>query len=394
MSRDSAIRQRERSDWLERAEAAAPVLADCADESARLRTLAPQAVQTLRDHGIFAMAGIPELGGHDVHPATQVEVLETLAAADLSGGWIAMIQTHIGAIAGARLPDGPALDALFGDGYPSVAGTANPEGQARADTDGQFRQFRLSGRWSFASGIRHCDWVMAGAIRTDLDRPAPISFALSTQDVEIEDSWHVIGLQGTGSCHYRIDDADGLAVDPAFQIGARPDGSAWRGGRWHSAPTWAFVGPGHCGIALGAARRALQIAAESAERQRFGQARAVADRAAFQRDYGQAAARYAAARAYALAVFDDAVDLCDAGQPVTPAGEAAIRAAGVYVTDAALEIVRFTHRHGGGAAGFQGHPLEQLLRDISMAAQHIYCADTAYERHGAFLLNRRADGVL
>lgn len=76
MSRTSVERQRERSEWVERAESVGPTLSQHADASARLKTLAPESVSTLEDGGFFAMASPREVGGYDVHPANQVEAFE------------------------------------------------------------------------------------------------------------------------------------------------------------------------------------------------------------------------------------------------------------------------------------------------------------------------------
>ena len=102
MSRTSPERQRERSDWIERAES----------------------VSALEGAGFFAMASPQEVGGYDIHPATQVEAFEQLASADVSGGWVAMIQAETPGMAGAHLRDGIGLDAVFGHGFPRVADSA------------------------------------------------------------------------------------------------------------------------------------------------------------------------------------------------------------------------------------------------------------------------------
>ena len=65
-----------------------------------------------------------------------------------------------------------------------------------------------------------------------------------------------------------------------------------------------------------------------------------------------------------------------------------------WVTDACVDVVRFAHHTGGGAAAFSDSPLQRLLRDILVASQHIYVADSAYERTGAFRLGRRPASVL
>ena len=136
MSRTSPERQRERSDWIERAESIGEILSDHAAESADAKTLAPASVTALEDAGFFAMASPREVGGHDVHPATQVEAFEQLATADLSSGWVAMIQAETPGMAGSHLADGLGLDTVFGDAFPRIAGTR----QSAGDCDGVARR--------------------------------------------------------------------------------------------------------------------------------------------------------------------------------------------------------------------------------------------------------------
>ena len=76
MSRTSAERQRERSDWIECAESVLPTIAEFAPASKASRTLAPESGSALEGAGFFAMASPQEVGGFDVHPATQVEAFE------------------------------------------------------------------------------------------------------------------------------------------------------------------------------------------------------------------------------------------------------------------------------------------------------------------------------
>ncbi len=395
MSRTSPERQRERSDWVERAESVGPTLREYAAASTQARTLAPESVTALEDAGLFRMAAPLEVDGFDVHPATQVEVFEQLASTDVSSGWVAMIQSESSALSASHLPDGAGLETIFGETFPRIASTANPEGVATALPDGKFR---LNGRWSFASGIRHCGWVLANAIvrNEEGSRPAPedglppVAGSLVPLDqVQVEDSWDVMGLEGTGSCHYQLHD---VIVERPFMTsfgGVR----SYRGGPWFSNPTITFLSPGHTGIALGSAKRALELLrGELSNRTRFGQATTVADRGAFQRDFGEASCRYEAARAYALSTLDDAMAQREAGEPIEPSYDARIRAMVAWVTDTCVDVVRFAHHQGGGAAAFRDSPLQQVLRDILVASQHIYVSDVAYERTGAFRLGKTARG--
>ena len=76
---------------LARARGIAPVLREEADENERRRRLTPRAVDALRSTGVFRMTMARAWGGPEVHPATQVEIVEELARADGSSGWCASI---------------------------------------------------------------------------------------------------------------------------------------------------------------------------------------------------------------------------------------------------------------------------------------------------------------
>ena len=389
MSRTSPERRRERGQWLQRAEAVGPELAGLAAESARLRTMAPAAVSALEDAGMFAIAVPLEVGGFDVHPATQIEVFETLAAYDMSAGWVAFIQTESAASLGAKLPDGPGLQTIFADGVPRAVGLINPQGEARPDGDG----CRVSGKWNFGSGVRHCSWIIASSRLIDPDGqpkltsrgfPVTAGFAIPQSSFEIEDNWDTIGLEGTGSCNFALPRP--VHVSPHFTTNSA---KALRGSPWHGGPGVTYISPGHTGVALGGAKRALQLLNGSlTDRVRMGAKQSIADRGAFQRDYGEAVARYDAARAYALHTLDGVVETLESGAGMSATDDAKVRAMVAWVTDACLQIVRFAHRSSGGAAVFHHHPMQKVYRDITTASQHIYVAETAYERSGALQLDR------
>ena len=393
MSRTSPELRQERTDWLERVESIATRLREHGTESIELRTLAPASVDALSDIGAWAISGPTEVNGLLAHPSTQAEVFAEIARADMSAGWCTMIEAVTAGLVGAHLRDGEPFEAVFGPGFPRVAGTANPEGTAQPCDGG----FRINGRWAFASGIRHCNWVLTGVRLLDehgepqvSDKGAPLTTAmvLPTGALEIEDSWHVMGLQGTGSSHYRIPDRVFSAEYEMPFGGPNPR----RGGPWCDVPTITFLAPGHAGIPLGAAAAALDVIRDTATRVRFGSTTSLGTRPVIQRDFSVAANRLAAARAFALQVFDDAWDQRQLGEPITLAHDARIRSMVAWVTDTCLDVVRFAHHALGGAANFTDHPLQQLLRDLTAASQHIFVSDFAYERDGSFQLAPRGDG--
>ena len=71
---------------------------------------------------------------------------------------------------------------------------------------------RLSGKWSYSSGVDHCEWVILGAVVPDDEAdglgPEFRSFLVPRGDFTVDqESWHVTGLAGTGSKDVHVADA-------------------------------------------------------------------------------------------------------------------------------------------------------------------------------------------
>ena len=146
---------------------------------------------------------------------------------------------------------------------------------------------------------------------------------------------------------------------------------------------------GHCGVALGIARRALDEISELAKNKKRGYRGTealIADRGSFQRFLGESDLRLRAAKSLCLETLEEAWKLVT--QEITPPPELQVRlrASGTYATEEASDIVSQAFRFGGGSALFSSHVLQKCLRDIHGAAQHNMVSDRAYENHGQFLL--------
>src|SRR5262245_18475046 len=102
--------------------------------------------------GVFRLCMPRSLGGSEADVATLLAVLESLAEADGSAGWCAMIGATTGLVAG-YLDDAEART-IFGSAPSIAGGVFSPYG--RGVRDGA--EVVVSGRWPFASGSSHCDW--------------------------------------------------------------------------------------------------------------------------------------------------------------------------------------------------------------------------------------------
>ena len=104
-------------------------VASSADESERLGTLTPSAVEAIRDAGLFTLKLPMSLGGAEADPVTQIEVIEALAYIDASAGWCLMIGATAIGQPGAFAGD-DAIAEIFCDGrIPTAATSTALEGQ-------------------------------------------------------------------------------------------------------------------------------------------------------------------------------------------------------------------------------------------------------------------------
>ena len=244
-------RRQKRRLLLDLVEAVSDAVASSADESERLGTLAPSAVEAIRDAGLFTLKLPMSLGGAEADPVTQIEVIEALAYIDASAGWCLMIGATAIGQPGAFAGD-DAITNIFRDGRVPTAATSTALKGRAVPVDGGYI---LSGRWPFASGVRHAEWMTAGAGVQAAPNAEPIRLTLvfPAEKGHIHDNWHVSGLEGSGSNDISVSD---LFVPAAFTW----DPSVWeskRGGAIYRMGRPGFVANEHSGVALGIARRAL-----------------------------------------------------------------------------------------------------------------------------------------
>ena len=277
-----------------------------------------------------------------------------------------------------------AIDEIFvGGKAPLAAGVAAPSGEATPVEGG----YRVSGRWAFASGIRHSQWVAFGAMvpAANSDSPQQIRVAVPTSQVQIHDNWHVVGLQGTGSCEFSLSD---VFVPQRFTWGGA-EAQPLRGGPNFLLGRPGMQTTGHSGFALGVGRRALDAVTELAQSKKRGYRGSealVADRGWFQRFLGESDLRLRAAKALSLETIEEAWESVCQGITPPPPLQIRLRASGTYSTEESAGVVSQAFRFGGGTAMYSSHVLQKCLRDINAAAQHQMVSDRAYENHGQFIL--------
>ena len=358
-----------------------PILEADAEANDAAETLAWSSVVALYREGLLSLKVPRELSGPEVDPHLYLELCDELSYIDPSAGWCAFINSTSAALLGAFLPDAGARR-VFPDGsMPIASGALIPRGQA-IPVDGGWR---VTGQWPFASGSAHSSWLLAGfrIIRDGQPGPEHMVMAAPTTDVRFLDNWQVMGLKGTGSRDFVVDDYF-VPSDMAFDLlttDPRKGGPQF----WLGRP--GFVTPDHAAFALGVARRALDEIAQQAGSYRRGYLTStISQRGSLHRDLGRCDQQLRAVRALCREVLDEAWQFCLRGERPDLERQLRLRGACAYATDVACEIATTAFRYGGGSAIYNDRVLQRCMRDINAAAQHFMVNTSAYDNLGQFRL--------
>ncbi|MFY0537650.1 acyl-CoA dehydrogenase family protein [Nannocystis pusilla] len=136
-----------------------PTIAGRAGEIDGARRVPTDLQAQLKAAGLLRMFVPRSHGGAELELRAGQEILEALARIDGSTAWTVMI--------GAESPQVLALlprdrfDAIYAAGPDVVlAGGSSVQGEAHVVEGG----YRVTGKWAFASGCEHCDWMIGNCV--------------------------------------------------------------------------------------------------------------------------------------------------------------------------------------------------------------------------------------
>jgi alkylation response protein AidB-like acyl-CoA dehydrogenase len=257
--------------------------------------------------------------------------------------------------------------------------------------------YRLSGTWSFASGGRHTRWLGAHSAVQNPDgtphirygRPDDRSFVFLRTDARITDDWYVLGLRGTGSDTYTVED---LFV-PDERAPARDALEERReSGPIYTIMSTLLYATGFCGVTLGIARRLFEAYVELARgKHSRASSNAMAVNNAVQREIGLLEARLSAARAFLHEAAGQAYDAAAAGR-LDVEQRLRLRLATTYGMNEATEVAIASYRAAGTTAILDAQPFERRFRDAMSASQHLQAMLPHVEMVGRHIIG--TDNVL
>lgn len=370
---------------IERAKALAPLISGEADEIERTRRLTQPVVSALIENGLYRSLLPQSLGGAEAPAEVFMQVLEEIAKADASTAWC-LGQCSVCAMTAAYL-DADTAREIFGKPNDILAWGAIAN-EVHVVPGG----YRITARWDFASGSRQANWLGAHVQVVEADgtkrlkpngTPEIRTIVFPASSATMYDVWDVIGLSGTGTDSYSVEN---LFIPERFAA-LRDDFTALREkGPLYGITTYTMFGLGFAAISLGVARATLDAAIDLARGKASVGLKAMRENNAVQGLIGRTEGNLRAARAYLYSSAAEAWhDLTSTGK-ITEERRAALRLASTWTIHQSASVVDAAYHMAGATAVFKANKFERRFRDMHAIAQQIQARDTHYEDVGRSIL--------
>ena len=370
---------------VERARALQPLIADEADEIERSRRLTPNVTAALIENELYRALLPRTYGGHEVPLEIFMQMQEEIAKADASTAWC-LGQCAVCAMTAAYLePD--AANEIF-NMPPGILAWGAINHEVKVVPGG----YLANARWEFASGSRQASWLGShvrviepdGTPRRKKDGSPEIRTILfPITSATMYDVWDVIGLKGTGTDAYSVEN---LFIPGKFAALRDDPNAVIEKGPLYKLTTNAVFSMGFAATSLGVARATLDAATDLARSKIPQGLSAMRENNAVQGQIGRTEASLRAARAYLYSTAAEVWRDLERGEAVTEAHRIAIRIAATWTIHQSAAVVDTAYHMSGATAVFAKNPFERRFRDMHAIAQQIQARDTHYEDAGKAIL--------
>lgn len=374
---------------VERARTLQPLLEEHGAEMDRRREVTPEVVEALVERDMLRLLLPKSLGGQELALIEFCEVVETLAWADASVAWFVNQSNVSSATSAAAMPHETALSIFGAPGVGLAWGARHNKSRAVRVEGG----YRLTGTWGFASGGRHTGgWLGAHSAVQNPDgtphlrhgRPDDRSFVFRRSEARITDDWYVLGLRGTGSDSYSVEDL--FVPDERAPARDAPEERREKGPIYVIGSTLLYAS-GFCSVTLGLGRRLFEAYVDlvGGGKQSRSTGKALMANNAVQREIGLLEAKLSAARAYlhqeVLRTYDAA-----ASGSLDVDRRMRLRLATTWGMNAATDVSIASYRAAGTTAILDTAPFERRFRDAMSASQHMQAMLAHVEMVGRHLI--------
>ncbi|HXR86886.1 MAG TPA: hypothetical protein VN728_07950 [Stellaceae bacterium] len=365
---DQAMTSVTREEMLRRAEALVPALRERSAACEAARTCPEETMADFDAAGFLRICQPARFGGLELGWDVLCEVGQILARGCGAQAWVSTVMGDH-----AQIASGLALEAqeeIWGKNPGArLCASFPPIGVARSVPGG----VRFSGKHGFSSGVDYAQWALPGG--TIVDGPMQgerCLFLVPISDVTVMDDWHVMGMAGTGSKSFTVEDV----FVPAHRILRYSDleAATGPGNQAHQAPIFRMP---HGGLATSAfACVAVGIAEGfladyiTLTKKRVSRGMKVAEQTGTQISLAVAAAEIEAAAALYIAPVREARAMLDRGETVPAHYRARGKRNSTYAARTALMAVERLFYAAGSRVLFDGNTLQRAYRDLHATATH------------------------
>jgi alkylation response protein AidB-like acyl-CoA dehydrogenase len=382
---------------IERARALKPLVAAASDEIEQIRQLPERVFKALSEAGLFHMMVPRAIGGGEVHPAIYGQALEQIAQGDASTAW--SIGQNSGCSMSAAYLAPEVARECFAPPHGILAwGPFAPTAGRGVAVDGGYK---VTGKWGFASGSRHARWLGCHVHLYEADgtqrktpegRPVLRTMVFPKTSATVIDNWQVIGLRGTGSDSYEIND---LYVPQKYSFARDAVAELRETGTLYKFTSGMMYAVSFSFVSLGMARASLdEFTRYATERKPRFSERTIAHNNVVQGEVAKADAKLRASRAFILEAIEALWEEAGRGNRGNREQLRQLRLACTWAINQAQEVVNMAYNLAGAQAIFSGHPLERRMRDIHAGTQQGQGRPVQFEHVGQVMLGLEPEGPL
>lgn len=340
------------------------------------RRVPSESIAELQEAGFFLALQPSEWGGYEMDPQDFFRMQCNIAEGCMSTAWASgIIAVHAFQLA---LMDKRAQQEVWGDDiHTRVSSSYAPLGKVETTEGG----FRLSGRWGWSSGCDHCTWVLLGAI---VPKEGYRTFLIPRADYEIIDTWHSMGLQGTGSNDIVVQDV----FVPDYRTHKQVDGftgnnpgidessSALYRLPWAQTFIRVVSTP-----AIGAAKEGLRLYRETVQGKASGDLTKLSGDTSTTERVAAAINTIDEMEALLYRNFDNMMDAVNVGEKVPVEDRVKYRYQASLVIEKSMAVIDSLFSSAGGSSVFVGAEIQRRFLDIHTARAHVANNPTSFARN-------------
>lgn len=354
------------------------VISECAAEGRKNREIPRKAMEALRKTGYFRSFLPKQYGGLERPPQEFFKASIDIAERDMGTAWASgIIAVHAYQLS---LMDPKAAQDVYAGGPDTfISSSYNPAGAKVETVDGGFK---LSGRWGWSSGSGHCDWTLLGGLIFDQGKENIHyrTFLVKKPDYAIEDTWHAMGLQATGSNDIVIENP---VFVPEYRTHHQMDGfqcKHFQDNPMYSIP-WAqmFVRV-VCTPSIGAAKHALKLFIENATASSTDPTRLAGDPDVTRR-IAEASNLIDETEAIMYRNFDQMMERVNSGEEIPMLDRIKYRYQASLVIERMMEAVDLLFNVAGGRSVYNGSPIQDIWHDVHIGRAHVANSPVSFARN-------------